>query len=235
MPKVNSISSLSQWLNGQETLRSFRDGTRLSQDNEFGAWIALEEVTLAHQAHSVPAQSLIESWSSSHTYAIKALSIVSEYYRTENPEDVYLEHEERNDIIHRLGNPPKPCFPIYIFSVDDGVTERAVYVGKTNSFKGRFSGGHSACVKLLEPKYSSFTKRLYLCQVMFLSQSKQYLPLEWIKPYETAKKFLDDAESDLIFRLQPELNSLKKKNNISNSKIDFMVVNHTDRKSFIVT
>ena len=41
---------------------------------------------------------------------------------------------------------------------------------------------------------------------MLLSETKDYVPLEFITPFEDAKKYLGEMEAFLIDRLQPELN-----------------------------
>lgn len=233
MPKIESKSFLSTWLNGFETLETLLNGARLTPDLEFGAWIALEEVYFAHNALGIKSQSLPQSWLNTEAYVQNALKLVV-HEEDERPELLRIEHEDRADIICELGKPPLPCLPLYIFSVDDGKNEVPVYIGKTNSQSGRFSGGHKACVKLLDPKYSNCVKRIYMCQVVFLSEvGGEYLPLEWVRPHEKAAALLDHAESFLIHRFQPEFNVYKKQKKTSKLEIDYVVVNYSDRDSFL--
>lgn len=232
MPRYETTSSLVTWLNGGESLQSFVNGSRFLHSSDIGAWVALEEVYLAHEALTMSPQSLEDSWEKTKTYVESALKIVFTG-GVETPESVHIDHEDRWEILEKLGEPPKPCLPLYIFSVDNGKVEIPVYVGITNSKKSRFSGGHRAALKLLDPKYDGLVKRLYFCQVMFLSQNNEYLPLEWLHPFSTAESLLDDAESELIFRLQPELNVKKKSKNYSKSQTDFLIVNYSDRPDFL--
>lgn len=41
---------------------------------------------------------------------------------------------------------------------------------------------------------------------MFLSETKEYVPLEFITPFEEAQRYLGEMEAFLIDRLHPELN-----------------------------
>ncbi len=41
---------------------------------------------------------------------------------------------------------------------------------------------------------------------MFLSKTKDYVPLEFVTPYDLAEKYLGEMEAFLIDRLKPELN-----------------------------
>ena len=41
---------------------------------------------------------------------------------------------------------------------------------------------------------------------MFLSDDKEYVPLEFISPYSRAERYLSEMEAYLIERLNPELN-----------------------------
>ena len=81
-----------------------------------------------------------------------------------------------------------------------------MYIGKTDSKKGRFVNGHLAALKLHNPKYNCYNKRIYFGTITFLSEMKEYVPLEFIIPYDLAKKYLGEMEALLIDRLNPELN-----------------------------
>ena len=85
--------------------------------------------------------------------------------------------------------------------------ERLVYIGKTDSKKSRFANGHLAALKLHNPIYNGYDKRRYFGTVMFLSKTKEYVPLEFITPYNLAEQYLGEMEAFLIDRLNPELNS----------------------------
>ena len=70
-----------------------------------------------------------------------------------------------------------------------------MYVGKTSAKTHRFSGGHSAALKLHAPEYEGvFQKYIDLGTVVFLDHTKQYMPLEFIQPLEDSKKLLSNLE-----------------------------------------
>ncbi len=79
------------------------------------------------------------------------------------------------------------------------------------SKKSRFSNGHLAALKLHNPIYNGYNKRVYFGTVMFLSDDKEYVPLEFISPYSRAERYLSEMEAYLIERLNPELNKKKEK------------------------
>lgn len=120
--------------------------------------------------------------------------------------DFDLDNEERRWVLDKLGEPPVCCYNIYFITIYNDDKERLVYVGKTNSQKSRFVNGHLAALKLHNPKYNNYYKRIYFGTIMFLSETKEYVPLEFITPFEVAKRYLDEMEALLIDRLQPELN-----------------------------
>lgn len=228
----NENTPLTRWLNGQESLESYVDGSRFFFDQEFGGWIALEKIIEVHKSYELDAQSLEESWNKTQGYVAGALALVHTC-KDENPQDLEIEHEDRGDILHQLGEPPKSCYPLYMFSVESNQVEELVYVGLTNSEKSRFSAGHRACTKLLDPQYNNHIKRLYLCRVVLLSKNKDYLPLEWVNPYPLAKQLLDDFESQLIFKFQPVFNDKKKTTNCVKNLISMTIVNYTDETDFL--
>lgn len=109
-------------------------------------------------------------------------------------------------ILKEVGEPPVCCYNIYFITIYNNDEERLVYIGKTDSKKGRFINGHLAALKLHNPKYQDYFKRIYFGTIMLLSETKDYVPLEFITPFEDAKKYLGEMEAFLIDRLQPELN-----------------------------
>jgi len=230
--RYRGFSSLGPWLNGQESLGSFVNGSRLFLDKEFGGWISLEKVVEAHLCYEVDGQSLEETWKDTDKYVEDALKIIHTA-NDELPEDTLIDGEDRRNIIFKLGEPPAPCYPLYIFSVGDGDDEEIVYIGLTNSSASRFSSGHRACIKLLDPLYNNKRKRLYLCHVMLISKNDGYLPLEWVKPYMVAKQLLDDFESQLIFHYQPRFNEKKKQNYCAKNSHILRIVNYTGQTSFL--
>jgi hypothetical protein len=230
--QIKTTSSLSRWLNGFETLQPFVDGTRFRIDETFPFWVSLMQEYPAHMCSSLEAQDLKSSWEETRKYIIEASKIIHTCM-DEEPMDVLLDSEDRAWIVVKLGYPPKPCYPIYIFSVSDGNTERPVYVGITSSRSGRFIGGHNVITKLLDPIYEGCTKKLYLCQVTTLAEDGGYLPLEWINPYTESRKLLEDIESYLIYHLQAEFNAKKKNRNCSRRALGIHIVNYCGEEVFL--
>jgi len=129
----------------------------------------------------------------------------------------WLEKEDICDIIEELGNPPDVSHPIYIITIKDESFEKVVYVGKSSSDKSRFTSGHSAAIKLLNPMYNSFEKLIYFGQIMTSDKNDEYLPLEFVGDQVFAEQLLDDIESKVIQHFKPELNTQKmRKVNIIN-------------------
>lgn len=232
MARYISKAPLVSWLNGDETLKSFISEERLKVGDDMGNFVALEECIFAHECSEISPQSLESTFKTTDDYINSALKLVFTGHE-EVPEDLYVEGEDKRTILSELGEPPKPCLPIYMFTVGDAQNEKIVYIGKTDSSFGRFEGGHYACVKLLDPKYNSLSKRLYLCSVMLLSKDGDYLPLEWVRPYIISAQLLDDIESQLIFHYKPELNSKKKETYCAKNPLLLQLVNYTDKTRFL--
>jgi len=202
------FSPLSPWIDRSHPLpERFYDPNRSSiidQPNvDWDVWVGLEEVAELHQASSLKWISFKQSRRRTDEYLSKADPIIS------GLSGGWLDREEKSMIVEKLGEPPKPCLPIYIISTEEGGKEVIAYVGKTKS-NSRFAGGHSAALKLLAPSYSSMIKRIYRCSVWF-NFNDEYISLEWIQPESLALKLLDSIESQLIFNFQPPLNTDKKK------------------------
>ena len=98
------------------------------------------------------------------------------------------------------------CYNIYFITIYNEYEEKLVYIGKTDSKSSRFSNGHLVALKLHNPRYQKYYKRVYFGTIMFLSEEKEYIPLEFIRPYKDAAKYLAGMEGILIERLKPELN-----------------------------
>lgn len=110
-------------------------------------------------------------------------------------------------IREEVGEPPPFCYPIYFIPVDDGSAEELVYIGKTSSSKGRFSGGHAAVTKLHHPDYDGKKKWLYLGCVALLTEDRDILPLEFVSPMQLSLQLLDSVERQLIYYFKPPLNT----------------------------
>jgi hypothetical protein len=119
--------------------------------------------------------------------------------------------EDSEAIIAKLGLPPLRCYALYLISVGTGPDERVVYVGQTNSRTHRFKAGHHALTALHAPQYNGFEKHFYLCGFEIEDDDEHCFPIEWIHPTEWRQEVLTSIEGQLIFELQPELNSKNRK------------------------
>lgn len=120
-----------------------------------------------------------------------------------------LDRWKQEEILTKLGEAPLPSLPIYLISCGDGDDEELVYVGKTKN-TSRFYGGHSAALKLHAPEFQSKSKHIYRCTTWFFIDN-EYISLDWIQPEQVALDILDSIESQLIYWLQPPLNTHKKR------------------------
>lgn len=168
-------------------------------DERWLCWVVMEEVSELHEVNKLNWVSLSASRVKTKEYISKTATVVGEI-----DDDRWLEKEEGFWIKEELGNPPYPCLPIYIITVDSGEKERVVYVGKTKS-ASRFTGGHSAALKLHAPKYDGLKKSIYRCSIWFDIED-EYVAIDWIEPETLALDIFDSVESQLIYNLQPELN-----------------------------
>lgn len=198
---------LSAWVNRDHPLPSrFYDGQHMDTPcAEWSAWVGLEEVKSLHEADKFNWQGLENSRKITDDYLSHASDLIG------GLDGGWLDREEREMILSDIGKPPKPCLPIYIVSTIGSDGEDIQYIGKTRT-ETRFKGGHSAALKLLNPKYDGLEKKIYCCSVWFHIED-EYIALEWIQPKERALEILDSVESHLIYHLQPLLNTQKKKNN----------------------
>ena len=166
-------------------------------DNWFG-WVVLEEVSPLHEVNTLNWVSLEESREATKKYIADSSAL-------DGIDDVSdLDREQGRLVIEELGDPPYPCLPIYCIAVGEGENERIVYIGKTKS-SSRFSGGHSAALKLHDPAYKDLNKTIYRCSIWF-RVNEEYVAIDWIEPSLLSLELLDSIESQLIYNLQPELN-----------------------------
>ncbi|PEW72367.1 hypothetical protein CN424_23055 [Bacillus cereus] len=188
------------------------DRYRLKDINsEYGCFIALDACFPLYKVLEMNAQSLGATWNEVNDYVANAFQIITGEYG----EELEIEEKEKlrnvdreiiREIEYQLKTPPTACYPIYFISVGDGQSEKIVYIGKTSAKTHRFSGGHSAALKLHAPEYEGLSKHIYFGTVVFLDHTKQYMPLEFIQPLEDSKKLLRNLEAGLIYNLKPALN-----------------------------
>jgi len=221
------FSPLTPWLDRRDSLTSFIDLSTRKPNEELGGFVALDISVPIYESINLPAQSLSQKWNAMSDYISQALQII----HADKP--LWLDREEVHMIKEQLGEPPTHCYPIYIFSVGAVEKERPVYIGKTSSENGRFSGGHIVCTKLHQPQYEGLQKRLYLGCVMLLDQNSEYLPLEWVHPYADAEMLLNDIEAHLIYHFKPEFNTLLTKKPVAKFRTQIHIQNMSGFSEFL--
>lgn len=200
-----NLQSLSPWLKGNESITPNNFYHDLKPCFEMGAFVALDFAVELYLANTVNTGNLRESWKNHKKYIEKACKIAG----IEENSDYDLDNEQKYWILEELGDPPTCCYNLYFITIYNEEEEKLVYIGKTDSENSRFANGHIAALKLHHPKYSKYNKRVYFGTIMFLSDDKEYIPLEFIQSYDEAKKYLGEMEALLIAWFKPELNIRK--------------------------
>lgn len=193
---------LEPWIMGNGSITPENFYGKLKPDLKMGAYISLDKAVDLYLANTVDTGNLRDSWRLNKEYIEKVCKITG--VDEENGFD--LDNEEKRWILDELGEPPECCYNLYFITIYNEIEEKLVYVGKTDSKKSRFVNGHLAALKLHNPMYNVYNKRIYFGTIMFLSEMKEYVPLEFITPYNLAEKYLGEMEAFLIDRLNPELN-----------------------------
>lgn len=223
------------WLKGNESITPRNFYMKNKPNFELGAFLGIDEYIDLYKVYKFDSGNLEESWLKTREYINRAYSIINENVDEllENDEvDISLDNEQKYMILKELGNPPLCSYNIYIITIYNDKEEIVVYIGKTDSKKSRFKNGHLAALKLHNPKYEGYKKRVYFGTIMFLSERK-FVPLEYITPLEYARTLLNYIESILIKNFKPELNTLLIDSKIDIPKIQIHIQNFTDATPFL--
>ncbi|MBP2658039.1 MAG: hypothetical protein H6Q69_1071 [Firmicutes bacterium] len=199
---VMKFQPLKPWIkgNGSVTPNNFYGNSKPCF--EMGAFIALDIAVDLYFVNTVDTGNLFDSWHKNKELIEKACEIAN--VSEDNGYD--LDNEEKGWILEELGEPPECCYNLYFITVYDDANERLVYIGKTDAKKSRFINGHLVALKLHNPKYNMLNKRVYFGTITFLSKENEYVPLEFITPYNEANNLLCEMEALLISHFVPELN-----------------------------
>lgn len=165
-------------------------------------FVALDVVFEVHEAPLTPLKTFAQSWSDTREYISAACRLLGRA----RPGRA-LSSDERALVLSALGEPPLPAWPLYFLTAGNEDHERVVYIGRTNAKTHRFSDGHPAITALHRPKYRGLRSRLYLATITMLSDEGHYIPLEWVHPERLRTTLWTDAEAQLIYNFQPELNT----------------------------
>ena len=196
-----SLRPLEPWVKGNESITPENFYRNLKPDIELGVFVGLDKAIDLYLANTIEAGNLYDSWKVNKEYIEKVYDMMGI-----NKNDNYLlDNEEKQWILEKLGKPPKSGHNLYFITIYNEIEEKLVYIGKSESKRSRFMNGHLAALKLHNPVYQNYNKRIYFGTAVFLSKN-EYIPLEFIRPYMLAKKYLGNIEAFLIDRLKPELN-----------------------------
>ena len=193
---------LGPWIKGNQSITPYNFYENWKPCLEMGAFIALDMAVDLYRANMIETGNLYDSWTANKDYIKKACEIAD--VNAENGFD--LDNEEREWILEQLGEPPESSYNLYFVTIYNDIEEKLVYIGKTDAKKNRFANGHLVALKLHNPQYDGFHKRVYFGTITFLSENKEYIPLEFITPYDEAKRCLGEMEALLISWFKPELN-----------------------------
>lgn len=200
--------SISNWLNGQCQLGHLRvenipidylNGTR-------NFWLLMRHVVLVHEASTIETIPLIDSFNEHKNYLDKIKTLINQ----PEMEYCYLSIEDNQHIINTIGQPPSPSLPIYILTVEENGVHRIVYIGKTTtSVRQRFSQGHAALSKLLDPKYDGKCKHIFFCELYFgVIQNFELIPIDFAENDNEKRAIVSIIETMLINAYNPELNTM---------------------------
>ena len=202
---------LKPWIKGNESITPNNFFSNALPNLEYGAWISLDIAVELYKANTIDTGYLKKSWNEHHEYIEQVCLLTG--IDEENGYD--LDREEK------------------FITIYNEHEEKLVYIGKTDSKKSRFSNGHLAALKLHNPIYNGYNKRVYFGTVMFLSDDKEYVPLEFISPYSRAERYLSEMEAYLIERLNPELNKKKEPLHLLENLSSVLIQNFSEENAFM--
>jgi hypothetical protein len=210
---------LSAWINRTHPIskRFYTPEFVDAPKEDWSVWLSIEEVSPLYKANEMNWIGLLDSRKATKRYLDDASEIIN------GLEGGWLDNEEKEWILDRLGEPPLPSLPIYLISCSDTLGEEVVYVGKTEN-TSRFTGGHPASLKLHAPEYKNKEHKIYRSTVWFHNDN-EYISLDWVQPETLALNLLDNVESQLIYYFQPKLNTSKKKKNCAKLSFNIHIQN----------
>lgn len=203
------FQALRPWLKGNNSITPANFYEKYNPDLHSTVFIALDLVVPLHLAHQVDTGNTEDVREKNIDYIHKALKIA---IIDEEDCGMPLAEDEREEILQALKEPPESSYNIYLITIfDDSGFEKVVYVGRTDSDTSRFQSGHKAALKLHDPKYKAYDKRVYFGTITFLADNEKqtYLPLECFSSKDDRKRLLSNIEKALIKHFDCELNIQK--------------------------
>jgi len=200
---------ISAWLSGGKFYMKSQLYVECEDYDIKSLWLNFDSCAGLHEAADFPLIPFDDSRKECWEYINKACEIVG---RPPGRPGWALNTEDAQKVYSAIGEPPFASYSIYMITVSGSGREEEtpVYVGQTNSINHRFRGGHAAISKLHAPKYDGKEKRIYFGCVSAVNDDDNTFPVEWINPPESRDKLLSSVEYQLIYDLQPELNTTGK-------------------------
>lgn len=224
MQKGHPMQPLDQWMNGKQYFKIFD----YYEDDTFAPefiFVHLDHYFPAFEAPTIKAQPFEKSWALTKEYVANVCHHFGKTHAGWGPNS-----SDRKAAIKKFGDPPLQAYPLYFITIHKNNQEKLVYIGRTNSKKNRFTGGHAAFTKLLNPKFNGWKKRIYMAGVTVLTYEDHYIPLEWLHPRAFTKRLWKSIESQLIYHFQPELNYHLKATDKCEWPADLIVNNYSGTK-----
>lgn len=200
--------SILNWLNGQCHLGHLRvENIPIDYLNGIrNFWLLMRYVAPVHEANMIETIPLSDSFNEHKNYLDKVKKLINQ----SKMEYGYLSIEDSQYITNTIGQPPNPSLPIYIVTVEENDVHRIVYIGKTTtSVRQRFSQGHAALSKLLDPKYNGKCKNIFFCELYFgIIQNFELIPIDFAENDNEKRMTVSLIETMLINAYNPELNTM---------------------------
>lgn len=228
--------TLLSWLNGQDPLGNLIVEPRnvFKFGGKYLFWLRIGKPIPAHSVHEERHIPLLEAPSAHLKYLNNALKLIG-YNSSIKNQNLweFISHEKREYILLNLGPPPPPSRPIYLITTERSGQYDILYVGKTTNTHQRFSGGHLALTKLLNPIYDGQRKSIFFCEVHFgVPENYSTASIDFVHGVHAQNQLIISIESLLINAYTPILNKIS-----SNAfrpphatQIDLSVQNESEEK-----
>jgi hypothetical protein len=204
--------TLLSWLNGIDPLGHLivepRDVFKFGGERLF--WLRIGKPIPAHTVHEERHLPLLQIPSEQLKYLYSALRLL-DYHPSMKSHYLWehISHEKRAYILQQLGPPPPPSRPIYFITTQANEQHEILYVGKTTNTNRRFSGGHLALTKLLNPTYDGQRKCIFFCEIHFgVPENYGTASIDFVTGAAVQNRFVVGIESLLINAYTPILNKI---------------------------
>lgn len=208
------IPCLYGWLNGCYPLGNIVFEPTQQVIEEFNGkklfWLNISRSILAHTVHEAESLPMLRIPESHIEYVSRALYVLGRHpHEFENFRWKIITREERDLILSKIGLPPKYSCPIYLITRKVNGVNTISYVGKTINQRSRFSGGHLALSKLLNPIYDGQEKRIFFCSIHIgFRENYNTNSIDFVSDRILKNLLIDNVEAMLINAYRPELNTV---------------------------